>query len=152
MGFPLSVRTCAFNCPTLIRGVLSTIGAVELQTLGTTRYACKSTCVYSRVRYSAMDKTSTVDQLATTDLRSINEIWLGGTHTQLCLWRGEQVFTHEMMSEGTHDQNVRRLCVKVVNPGDHAAMANVELMVRERLEKMGKEGEFYPAEETDTHR
>lgn len=48
-----------------------------------------------------MDKTITVDQLATTDLRSINEIWLGGTHTQLCLWRGDQVFTPEMMSEGS---------------------------------------------------
>ena len=34
---------------------------------------------------------------------------------------------------------------------DQAALANVELMVRERLEKMGKEGEFYPAEEADTH-
>ncbi|NVZ16913.1 hypothetical protein [Pseudomonas sp. IPO3775] len=98
-----------------------------------------------------MDKTITVDQLATTDLRSINEIWLATTHTQLCLWRGEHVFTHEMMSEGTHDQNVRRLCVKVVNPDDQAALASVELMVRERLEKMGREGEFYPAEEADTH-
>lgn len=57
-----------------------------------------------------------------------------------------------MMSEGTHDQNIRGLCVKVVNPDDQAALANVELMVRERLEKMGKEGEFYPAEEADTHR
>ena len=37
-----------------------------------------------------MDKTTLVDQLATTDLSLINEIW-----------RGEQVFTHEMMSEGT---------------------------------------------------
>lgn len=151
MGFPLSIRTCAFNCPTLIRGVLSTIGAVELQTLGTTRYACKSTCIHSWVRYSAMDKTVTVDQLATTDLRSINEIWLGGTHTQLCLWRGEQVFTHEMMSEGTHDQNVRRLCLQLVNSDDQAAVASVEVIVRERLKNMGKEGEFYPAEEADTH-
>ncbi|WP_443694133.1 hypothetical protein [Pseudomonas sp.] len=99
-----------------------------------------------------MDKTITVDQLATTDLRSINEIWLGGTHTQLCLWRGEQVFTHEMMSEGTHDQNVRRLCLQLGIADDQAAVANVELMVRERLIKMGKEGEFYPAEEADTHR
>ncbi|WP_339406106.1 hypothetical protein [Pseudomonas helleri] len=98
-----------------------------------------------------MDKTITVDQLATTDLRSINEIWLGGTHTQLCLWRGEQVFTHEMMSEGTHDQNVRRLCLQLVNPNEQAAVARVEKMVRERLKKIGKEGEFYPAEETDTH-
>ena len=97
-----------------------------------------------------MDKTITVDQLATTDLRSINEIWLGGTHTQLCLWRGEQVFTHEMMSEGTHDQNVQRLCLQLVNPDDQAAVASVELIVRERLKKMGKEGEFYPAEEADS--
>jgi len=151
MGFPSSIRTCAFNCPTLIRGVLSNIGAVELQTLGTTRYACKSTCIHSWVRYSAMDKTVTVDQLATTDLRSINEIWLGGTHTQLCLWRGEQVFTHEMMSEGTHDQNVQRLCLQLVNSDDQAAVASVEVIVRERLKNMGKEGEFYPAEEADTH-
>ena len=99
-----------------------------------------------------MDKTITVDQLATTDLGSINEIWLGETPTQRCQWRGEHVFTHEMMSEGTHDQNVRRLWVKVVNLDDQAVLANVELMVRERLEKMGKEGEFYPAEEADTHR
>lgn len=98
-----------------------------------------------------MDKTITVDQLATTDLRSINEIWLGGTHTQLCLWRGEQVFTHEMMSEGTHDQNVRRLCLQLVNPDEQAAVARVEKMVREGLKKIGKVGEFYPAEETDTH-
>ncbi|WP_122699127.1 hypothetical protein [Pseudomonas viridiflava] len=97
-----------------------------------------------------MDKTITVDQLATTDLRSINEIWLGGTHTQLCLWRAEQVFTHEMLSEGTHDQNVRRLCLQLVDPDDRDAVARVEAVARERLEEMGKQGEFYPAEETDT--
>ncbi|MEO8490805.1 hypothetical protein [Pseudomonas sp.] len=99
-----------------------------------------------------MDTTITVDLLATADLGSINEIWLGGTHTELCLWRGEHVFTHEMMSEGTHDQNVRRLCVQLVNPDDQAAVASVEQIVRERLKKLGKEGEFYPAEEADTHR
>lgn len=98
-----------------------------------------------------MDKTITVDQLDTTDLGSINEIWLGDTHTQLCLWRREQVFTHEMMSEGTHDQNVRRLCVQGVNPDDQAAVARVEIMVREQLKKSGKAGEFYPAEEADSH-
>jgi len=97
-----------------------------------------------------MDKTITVDQLATTDLESINEIWLGGTHTQLCLWRAEQVFTHEMLSEGTHDQNVRRLCLQLVDPDDRAAVARVEAVARERLEEMGKQGEFYPAEEADT--
>ena len=99
-----------------------------------------------------MDKIITVDQLATTDLGSINEIWLSGTHTRLCLWRGKHGFTREMMSEGTHDQNVRRLCLQLVNPDDQAAVASVELIARERLEKMGKKGEFYPAEEVDTYR
>lgn len=98
-----------------------------------------------------MDKTITVDQLATTDLSLINEIWLGGTHSQLCLWRGEQVFTHEMMSEGTHDQNVQRLCLQWVDSDDRAAVARVEVMVREHLKKSGKAGEFYPAEDADTH-
>ncbi|QHF02642.1 MULTISPECIES: hypothetical protein [Pseudomonas syringae group] len=98
-----------------------------------------------------MDKTITVDQLATTDLESINEIWIGDTHTQLCLWRGEQVVTHDMLSEGTHDQNTRRLCLQLVDPDDQPAVANVETIVRERLKKMDREGEFYPAEEVDTH-
>ena len=98
-----------------------------------------------------MDKTITIDQLATTDLRSINEIWLGETHTQLCLWRGEQVFTHEMMSEGTHDQNVRRLCLQLDNPDDQATVASVEVIVREQLKRIRKVGEFYPAEEANTH-
>jgi len=31
-------------------------------------------------------------------------------------------------------------------------VASAELIVRERLEKVGKEGEFYPAEQADTHR
>ena len=82
-----------------------------------------------------MDNTITVDQLATADLGSINEIWLGETHTQLCLWRGEQVFSHEMMSEGTHDQNVRRLCVQLVNPDDQATVARVQITVRKQRKK-----------------
>lgn len=99
-----------------------------------------------------MDKTITVDQLATTDLRSFNEIWLYGPHAQLCLWRAEQVFTHEMLSEGTHDQNVQRLCLQPVDLNDQAAVASVEVVARERLEKMERKGEFYPAEEVNTHR
>ncbi|KPX13034.1 hypothetical protein ALP58_100370 [Pseudomonas savastanoi] len=102
-------------------------------------------------RYSAMEKTITVDQLAKTDLRSVKEIWLGDTHTQLCLWRGEQVVTHDMLSEGTHDQNNSRLHLQLVNPDDRAAVASVEALVRERLERMGSKGEFYPAENADTH-
>jgi hypothetical protein len=97
-----------------------------------------------------MDKMITVDQLATTDLRTINEIWLDGTNG-LCLWRGEQVFTHDMLSEGTHDQNTSRLQVKLDHTGDQAAVAEIEAKVRDLLQKMGMEGEFYPAERVDTH-
>ncbi|ANI54742.1 hypothetical protein PDR5_30120 [Pseudomonas sp. DR 5-09] len=56
------------------------------------------------------------------------------------------------MSEGTYDQNIQRLCLQLVDPDDQAAVASVELMVREQLKRIGKEGEFYPAEEADTHR
>lgn len=80
-----------------------------------------------------MEKTITVDQLAKTDLRSVKEIWLGDTHTQLCLWRGEQVVTHDMLSEGTHDQNNSRLHLQLVNPDDRAAVASVEVLVREQI-------------------
>ena len=55
-----------------------------------------------------------------------------------------------MMSEGTPEQNVRRLYLPLVDPYDQAAVVSVELVARERLKKMGKEGEFYPAEEADT--
>lgn len=99
-----------------------------------------------------MDKTITVDQLAATELGPFNEIWLYGPHAQLCLWRAEQVFTHEMLSEGTHDQNVERLCLQLADLDDQASVASVEAVARERLEKMGREGEFYPAEEANTHR
>ena len=97
-----------------------------------------------------MDKIITVDQLATTDLRAINEIWLGGSGER-CLWRGEQVFTHDMLSEGTHDQNTRRLQVKLDNLEDIAAIADIEAKVRDALQKMGMEGDFYPAERVGTH-
>ena len=56
-----------------------------------------------------------------------------------------------MMSEGTHDQNVRRLCLQLVNPDDQATVASVEVIVREQLKRIGKVGEFYPAEEANTH-
>lgn len=98
-----------------------------------------------------MDKMITVDQLATTDLRTINEIWLGES-AGLCLWRGEQVFTHDMLSEGTHDQNTRRLVVKLDTLDDQSVVADIEAKVRDLLQKMGMEGEFYPAERVDTHR
>lgn len=43
----------------------------------------------------------------------------------------------------------QRLCLQWVSPDDQAAVASVELIVRERLKRMGKEGKFYPAEEAD---
>lgn len=97
-----------------------------------------------------MDKTITADQLATTDLRTINEIWLSGS-TELCLWRAEQVFTHDMLSEGTHDQNSSRLLVKVEDIEDQATVVAIEAKVRELLKGMSMEGAFYPAERADTH-
>lgn len=98
-----------------------------------------------------MDKTISVEQFATTDLGSVNEIWLGRTDAELCLWRGAQVVTHDMLSEGTHDQNARRLCVQGVDVDDQAGVARVEVIARERLERIGRKGEFYPAEQVNTH-
>ncbi len=96
-----------------------------------------------------MDKMITTDQLATTDLRTINEIWLRGA-TDLCLWRAEQVFTHDMLSEGTHDQNSSRLVVDMGGIGDQTGVFEIEAIVRELLKDMGMEGRFYPAEQGNT--
>jgi hypothetical protein len=41
--------------------------------------------------------------------------------------------------------------LQLIDPDDQAAVVSIELIVREQLKKMGKEGEFYPAEEADTH-
>ena len=102
-----------------------------------------------------MNRSINVDQLATADLRTINEIWLGGEPgdeepTGLCLWRGEQVFTHDMLSEGTHDQNTRRLHVQLDNVDDRSAVAAIESAVRDLLLKLDREGDFYPAEYANT--
>ena len=96
-----------------------------------------------------MDKMITADQLATTDLRTINEIWLTGS-TELCLWRAEKVFTHDMLSEGTHDQNSSRLVVKMGDIGDPTTVFDIEATVRELLGKLNMDGQFYPAEQADT--
>jgi hypothetical protein len=107
-----------------------------------------------------MNKVITPDQMATADLRSINEIWLSSStcspqdtpsQRKLCLWRGEQLFTHDMMSEGTHGQNVSRAWLQVEDLDDRQAMSAIEATVRQRLLQMGLEGEFYPAERADTH-
>jgi hypothetical protein len=104
-----------------------------------------------------MNRSINVDQLATADLRTINEIWLGGNPADeepsgLCLWRGKQVFTHDMLSEGTHDQNTRRLHVLMDNTQDRTAVAAVETTVRDLLQAMDKGGDFYPAEYANTRK
>ncbi|WP_268800500.1 hypothetical protein [Pseudomonas huanghezhanensis] len=99
-------------------------------------------------------------ELADADLKTFNEIWLssaaslsehGPSEDQLCLWRANQLFTHDMLSEGTHGQNVSRVWLV---PDDIDAPANVmeiEQAVRARLAELEMEGEFYPAEQADTH-
>ena len=42
------------------------------------------------------------------------------------------------------------MCLQLVDPDDRDAVARVEAVARERLEEMGKQGEFYPAEAADT--
>lgn len=44
----------------------------------------------------------------------------------------------------THDQNVQRLCLQLVNPDDQTAVASVEVTVREPLEKRGRRASFIP--------
>lgn len=106
-----------------------------------------------------MSNVICAEQLATVDLRMINEIWLSSSPApqendphlpKLCLWRGEQLFTHDMMSEGTHGQNVNRLWLNVADIEDQAMLRSVEDAIRQRLAQMDMSGEFYPAEQADT--
>ncbi|OCR23490.1 hypothetical protein AFK24_19120 [Pseudomonas syringae] len=107
-----------------------------------------------------MSNVISTEQLATVDLRMINEIWLSSAEVpqvedahqpKLCLWRGEQLFTHDMMSEGTHGQNVNRLWLHVENIDDQTTIRSIEEAIRQRLALMDMTGEFYPAEQADTH-
>jgi hypothetical protein len=94
-----------------------------------------------------------------TNLRTVSEIWLAGpsctfskeseTDT-LSLWRGRPIASHEMLSEGTHEQNVQRLWVVVANVADRGEVAAIEARLRVALEKQNMEGEFYPAEQKNT--
>ncbi|HEX8593440.1 MAG TPA: hypothetical protein VF682_09195 [Pseudomonas sp.] len=107
-----------------------------------------------------MNNVISPEQLATVDLRMINEIWLSAAEVPqaddagqptLCLWRGEQLFTHDMMSEGTHGQNVNRLWLCVDELDNEALVGSIEESVRQRLAQMDMHGEFYPAQRADTH-
>jgi len=91
----------------------------------------------------------------TADLRGATELWLvppeadpqASTHPDgQCLWRGGPVASHDMLSEGTHEQNVRRVWLRVANPKDHTTGERMRPLVEQRLLEQGLEGEFYPAD------
>lgn len=94
-----------------------------------------------------------------TDFSSASEIWVAdlnaaldveNTDDGLCLWRGQPVVTHDMLSEGTHEQNVRRIWLQVPHIEDREAVAAIEQALRERLGAQRLSGEFYPAQRGDT--
>lgn len=102
----------------------------------------------------------TLQELAEADLRPYKEIWLtsaravaesGHQEDELCLWRSDMVFNHDMMSEGTHDQNLQGIWLVVDNLDDPDQVLEVEDEVRQRLIALNMEGEFYPAEVGDGH-
>lgn len=74
------------------------------------------------------------------ELDDCSEIWLA--EPQRCLWRATQVVSHEMMSEGTHEQNLRRVYVR---SGPMANNDEIERAVRQRVHETGRHGEFVPA-------
>ena len=107
-----------------------------------------------------MKNVITLSELAEADLRSYMEIWVtspqaltatGHKADELCLWRRVQAPTHDMMSEGTHDQNVSGLRLVVDDIDDSEQVLRIEADVRDRLQTLQLEGEFYPAERGEGH-
>ena len=107
-----------------------------------------------------MKTVITLQELAEADLRPYNEVWLtsaealaesGHNEDELCLWRSNDTFTHDMLSEGTHDQNVRGIWLVVDDIDDPEQVLDIEEDLRQRLQAMGLKGEFYPAELGDSH-
>jgi hypothetical protein len=106
-----------------------------------------------------MKTVITLEELAEADLRPYKEVWLttaqalaesGHNEDELCLWRSNDTFTHDMLSEGTHDQNVAGVWLVVDDIDDPDQVLDVEEEVRQRLQALGLKGEFYPAESGDT--
>jgi hypothetical protein len=102
-----------------------------------------------------MKTVITLNELAEADLRPYKEVWLtsaealaesGHNEDELCLWRAEQAFTHDMLSEGTHDQNIAGVWLVVDDIDDPDQVLDMETDVRDRLETLGLKGEFYPAQ------
>jgi hypothetical protein len=107
-----------------------------------------------------MKAVITPRELLEADLRTYNEIWVssaqalaksGHSEDQLCLWRHEVVPSHDMLSEGSHGQNVNSLWLALDNIKDPHQIMDVENLVRERVDALGLKGEFYPAELKDSH-
>lgn len=107
-----------------------------------------------------MKTVITQQEIADADLRPYKEIWLtsklaltesGHTEGELCLWRAEEAFTHDMMSEGTHDQNLKRIWLSVDDLDDQKQVLEIENRVRQRLVEQDLNGEFYPAEVGEGH-
>lgn len=91
----------------------------------------------------------------TVDLRGAVELWLvppgadpeASVHPSgQCLWRGRPVVSHDMLSEGTHEQNVRRVWLRVAQPEAPETAARIRPLVEQRLMEQGLEGEFFPAD------
>ncbi|WP_407316126.1 hypothetical protein [Pseudomonas sp. nanlin1] len=95
-------------------------------------------------------------QIDTADLRSATEIWLvkPGAVTahendgeRRCLWRGGPVVSHDMLSEGTHAQNVQRFYLAVADLHNDQHVEGLIARVQLRLRQYGLEGEFLPSEQ-----
>lgn len=106
-----------------------------------------------------MKVTIKAADIARTDFSSASEIWIDGPDTApdagdtaegLCLWRGQPVVTHDMLSEGTHEQNVRRIWLTFAGAMGRSDLLVIEQMLRERLAAQQLEGEFYPAHHADS--
>jgi hypothetical protein len=102
-----------------------------------------------------MKTVITLQELAEADLRPYKEVWLtsaqalaesGHNEDELCLWRSNEALTHDMMSEGTHDQNLSGVWLVVDDIDDPEEVLDVENNVRQRLFDLGLKGEFYPAQ------
>lgn len=102
-----------------------------------------------------MKTVITLSEIDQTDFSSASEIWLAppdsllnveDTGDELCLWRGQPVVSHDMLSEGTHGQNVRRIWLITPNINDQQQILKLERQVKARLDSEGMVGEFYPAQ------